>query len=117
MLAYLLVKSPLKDRFCFAQQTLMESMLFVYNLCLLVLMIMDIADAQAESIRAFFGGIMVVILIVGPVATAVLIVLKLFLKSRDLYQQFRAEKEERKIFKSYLSFHKGTSSWQLCHSK
>jgi len=92
MVAYLLLKAPLEEKFCFAQQILMESILFVYNLCLLVLAIMDLAGAEVESTRAFFGGIMVVILIVGPVGMAVLILLKLFLRLRDLYYQFKAKK-------------------------
>jgi len=105
-LTYLLVKSPLKDRFCFAQHVKMESMLLVYNMCLLILVIMDLAGAQAESTRAFFGGIMVVILIVGPVGTAVLIILKLILRLQALHSQLKANKEKAELVGKPFRFNK-----------
>jgi len=54
---------------------------------------MDHAKSPAEGTRAFFGGIMVVMLIMGPVITALLILFKLFVKSRDIYYRYKIHKE------------------------
>jgi len=68
---------------------------------------MDVADSEAESTRAFFGGVMVVILIVGPVGTAFLIVFKLFLRLRVLYDQYKPAQDNAKLVeKSGFQFRK-----------
>jgi len=106
MTAYLLLKVPIKDKLCFVQHVTLESMLLIYNICLLVLVSMDLTNTQAEGTRAFFGGIMVVIMIVGPIATALLIVFKLFLKLKESYYQFKKQREAIELAGPVLPFKK-----------
>ena len=89
VMSYLVFRNPIKDKFCYAQQLMIETMLLVYNFCLFILVVLDQADVEAEGTRAFFGGFMVVILIIGPVATAFLIVFKLVRKVKREYYKTR----------------------------
>ncbi len=60
---------------------------------------MDIAGAEAEMTRAFFGGIMIFTMIMAPVGTAVLIVLKLILKLREIYFKYIERKSIEKAIR------------------
>ena len=106
MMIYLFSKTPIKDKICLAQHVLMESSLFAYNLCLLILVLMDLAGVQAESTRAFFGGVMVFFMMMAPLGTAVLIAYKLTLRTQVLYQQYKARKDALKLVGSGFKFKK-----------
>jgi len=100
MMIYLLSKTPLKDKICFAQHILMEFSLFAYNLCLLIL-----AIAQNENTRAFFGGVRIFIMVLASFGTATLIMLKLTLRIKELYQQYnKAQKDSVNLIKSGENF-------------
>jgi len=104
--AYLVFKNPLKDKICFVQHLAIESMLLIYHICLFILAFMDHGSSQAEGTRAFFGGIMVVFLITGPIVTALLIIFKLFLISKDIYYKYKAQKEAKELVGPAFRFRK-----------
>jgi len=106
MVTYLLLKNPFKDKLCFVQHLTLESMLLVYNICLLILVTMDLVESQAEGTRAFFGGIMVVMLITGPIASAILIVFKLIFRLKEVYYKSKAQKEAAELAGPAMPFKK-----------
>ena len=96
MTIYLYVKQPIKKRLSHIQQLTIEVMLLVYNFCLLLLAIFDKAGIEADGARAAFGGIMVVIILVGPLTVALIILFKLGLLIKEAYLRYKRKpnKEE-----------------------
>jgi len=93
MLMYLIIKTPLKLKVKLAQFIFQEIMVFIVNLCILILACLDEADSESASFRATIGDIIIMTNIVYNFLAIIFIIL---VGSVNVYQAYQDHKNKKK---------------------
>jgi len=96
ILLYLVFKRPIKQFVNLIQQVVLELVLLPFNMCVLVLAILDFRGAEAIDQRKRIGNIMVYINVVIPVLSVVLMATKFLVIGFQAYKQWKADKRLKK---------------------
>jgi len=92
MLLYLVIKKPMKKIVNLLQQIILELVLVPFNLCVLILAIMDKQGVEAIKQRENIGNVIIFINVAVPFITIALVVAKVVAIGIEFYQQRKAEK-------------------------
>jgi len=92
MVAYLVIKRPMKKLINLLQQLSIELVLIVFNLCLLILAFADNANNDSIDLRNDIGEVMMMINLIAPIVSMGLIVIKIILIAWEFYQEYKQAK-------------------------
>ena len=96
ILLYLGIKRPMKQIASFIQQAVLEIVLLAFNLCVLILAILDAKGIEAYEERNKIGSVMVYINFITPILSVVLMGIKFLFIGISVYQQWKASKKDKK---------------------
>ena len=92
MLSFLIIKKPMKDNISHVMEIIFELVLLPYNLCVLVLAIMDKQGVESIDHRNRLGNLLIYINLIAPYLAIAMTVTKAFLICLDFYKEYKAEK-------------------------
>jgi len=99
MLLYLLIKRPMRKIVNLVQQIVLESLLLPFNICVLILAILDEAEIEAAAHRKSIGDVIVYINLIVPFLSIGLMVAKVIAIGFEFYNQRKAHKSNNKLKK------------------
>ena len=82
----------MKKSISLLQQLTTEGILLVFNICLLILASADNAKSASLDLRKNLGEVMMAINFIAPIASTVLITVKLLLIAKDAYMDYKQSK-------------------------
>ena len=94
ILLYLGIKRPMKQIASFIQQMTLELVLLPFNLCVLILAILDAKGIDAYEERNKIGSVMVYINVITPILSVILMAIKFIFIGISVYQQWKAQKKK-----------------------
>ena len=97
MVVYLVIKKPMKKLINLIQQLTIESILLVFNICVLILAFADNANSDSIGMRNNIGEVMSAINIIMPTASMALIAVKLLLIAKEFYDDYKLSKKVEKL--------------------
>jgi len=95
MLAFLIAKRPIKDRVSLIMEIAFELVLLPFNLCVLILAIMDKQGIEDLDQRNRLGDVMIYINLIAPFLAIAMTVTKAALICRDLYLEMKAHRVKK----------------------
>jgi len=93
VLSYLIFKRPMKQLVNLFQQIVLEVVLLPFNICVLVLAILDARGIEAIDERKTIGDVMVYINVVIPVLCVTLMAIKFTVLGYQVYKEWRSSKK------------------------
>ena len=97
MVVYLIIKKPMKKLINLIQQLTIESLLLVFNVCVLILAFADNANNDSIDTRNNIGEVMAAINIIMPSVSMALIAVKLLLIAKEFYDDYKLSKKVEKL--------------------
>jgi len=94
ILAYLLIKRPMRKVINFIQQVAIEGSLFVFNMCVFILAILDAQKSENWSAREGIGNVLIALNVATPLVTSAIIIVKLLLIAKELYMEHKMAKSK-----------------------
>jgi len=94
ILAYLLFKRPMRRIINLVQQILLEGIIFVFNIGVFILAILDAQDQENETMRENIGDMLIMINVIVPFLAMVLIAVKILLISWEFYKNYKKSKTQ-----------------------
>lgn len=95
MLLYLLIKRPMKKIVNLVQQIILEFILLPFNICVLILAILDETQLQAIAHRKNIGEVIVYINVIVPFLSIGLMVAKVLAIGFEFYKQRKAHQTNK----------------------
>jgi len=89
MALYLIIMRPMKTKINLAQQISLELFLLLFNMCVLILAILDAVENEALELRRVLGEIIIVINIVVPFVSSGLVLAKITLMGIEVYRNYK----------------------------
>jgi len=97
ILGYLLLKRPMKKIINLIQQVLLESTIFVFNIGVFILAILDAQDQENSNTRENIGDMLIMINVIVPILSMVLIAIKILLIIWEFYQSYKNARNNKTI--------------------
>ena len=92
MLLYLVIKRPMRKLFSLLQQIVLELVLLPFNICVLILAVMDHQEIEEFEQRKRIGDVIVYINVIIPFLSLVLMGCKFIVIGYDLYKIWKLRK-------------------------
>jgi len=92
MLLYLVIKRPMGKLFSLIQQIILELVLLPFNLCILILAVMDHREIEDFDRRKSLGDVIVYINVIIPILSLVLMGCKFIVIGYEFYQVWKLRK-------------------------
>ena len=95
MLLYLIIKRPMRKLFSLLQQIILELVLLPFNICVLILAIMDHREIEDLERRKSIGEVVIYINVIIPILSLVLMACKFLVIGYDFYKIWKLRKAEK----------------------
>jgi len=105
MLAFLLIKKPMKDKISLIMEIIFEVVLLPFNLCVMVLAIMDKQGVESPDHRNRLGDVLIYINLIAPYLAIAMTATKAFLICLDFYKEYKAEKVIKVMRGNFKAIH------------
>jgi len=92
ILVYLVIKRPMRKIINLIQQILLEGIIFVFNIGVFILAILDAEDQKNETTRENIGDMLIMINVIVPILAMTLIAIKILLIIWEFYQNYKKSK-------------------------